>query len=100
MKILDLSGYERHGITDTTKKVKIWDSASYSTGSVTAARYDRLGLTSSSDSAADLPILYSSGLYPKCLTNVETPSDSFPSQLGHVPGHRDLYLNIKRNHLN
>lgn len=42
---------------------------------------------------ADLPSLYSSGLYPRCLTSVATPSASFPCQLGHVSGHRDLYLN-------
>lgn len=42
---------------------------------------------------AHLPSLYSSGLYPRCLTSVATPSASLPCQLGHVSGHRDLYLN-------
>lgn len=41
---------------------------------------------------SDLPSLYSSGLYPRCLTSVATPSDAFPCQLGQVSGHRDLYL--------
>lgn len=42
---------------------------------------------------AHRPSLYSSGLYPRCLTSVATPSACFPCQLGHVSGHRDLYLN-------
>lgn len=46
---------------------------------------------------AHLPSLYSSGLYPRCLTSVATPSASFPCQLGHVSGHRDLYLNTHKH---
>ena len=39
-----------------------------------------------------LPSLYSSGLQPRWLTSVETPSTSLPCQLGHVSGHSGLYL--------
>lgn len=41
-----------------------------------------------------LPILYSSGRYPRCCTSTSTPSAATPLQWGQVAGHRGLYLEV------